>query len=86
MVTAMAKIGIIGASGFTGAELLRLAARHPDLEVVFATGDSQAGTEVSSLYPSLAAAYPDTTFATRRLAGDRAVAGRPRRKGRRPRR
>ncbi len=58
----MAKIGIIGASGFTGAELLRLAARHPDLDVDFATGDSQAGTEVAALYPSLAAAYPDVSF------------------------
>ncbi len=58
----MAKVGIIGASGFTGAELLRLAARHPDLEVAFATGDSQAGNAISSLYPSLAGAYPDSTF------------------------
>ena len=40
----MARVGIIGASGFTGAELLRLAAAHPDLEVVLATGDTQAGT------------------------------------------
>ena len=55
-------IGIIGASGFTGAELLRLCALHPDLEVRFATGDTQAGTAVADLYPSLAAAYPDTRF------------------------
>ncbi len=58
----MARIGIIGASGFTGAELLRLAAGHPDFEVVLATGDSQAGTAVAELYPSLAAAYPDLSF------------------------
>jgi N-acetyl-gamma-glutamyl-phosphate reductase len=58
----MTRVGIIGASGFTGAELLRLCASHPDLEVVMATGDSQAGNEVASLYPSLAAAYPDLTF------------------------
>jgi len=57
------KIGIIGASGFTGAELLRLCASHPDLEVVVATGDTQAGTPVASLYPSLAAAYPDLVYA-----------------------
>ncbi|MCB0972727.1 MAG: N-acetyl-gamma-glutamyl-phosphate reductase [Acidimicrobiales bacterium] len=57
------RTGIIGASGFTGAELLRLAAGHPDLEVVVATGDSQAGTAVADLYPSLAAAYPDLVFA-----------------------
>ena len=58
----MARTGIIGASGFTGAELLRLAAGHPDLDVVVATGDTQAGTAVASLYPSLAAAYPDLLF------------------------
>src|SRR5687768_10838414 len=57
------RVGIIGASGFTGAELLRLIAGHPDLEVVVATGDSMAGTAVASLYPSLAAAYPDLVFA-----------------------
>ncbi|MEE1565828.1 MAG: hypothetical protein V1249_12695, partial [Acidimicrobiales bacterium] len=33
----MASVGIIGASGFTGAELLRLCAAHPDLDVVVAT-------------------------------------------------
>jgi N-acetyl-gamma-glutamyl-phosphate reductase len=58
----MARIGIVGASGFTGAELLRLAAGHPDLEVVLATGDTQAGTAAAELYPSLAAAYPDLVF------------------------
>ena len=56
------RVGIVGASGFTGAELLRLAAAHPDLEVVVATGDSQAGTAVADLYPSLAAAHPDLAF------------------------
>lgn len=55
-------VGIIGASGFTGAELLRLAAMHPDYEVVVATGDTQAGTLASSLYPSLAVHYPDLVF------------------------
>lgn len=57
------RVGIIGASGFTGAELLRLIAGHPELEVVVATGDSQAGTAVAALYPSLAGAYPSLTFA-----------------------
>lgn len=59
----MAKIGIVGASGYTGAELLRLCAGHPDLDVAVATGESQAGTRAAALYPSLAAAYPDLTFA-----------------------
>ena len=56
-------MGIIGASGFTGAELLRLCAGHPGLELAVATADTQAGTLASSLYPSLAAAYPDLVFA-----------------------
>ena len=56
------RVGIIGASGFTGAELLRLVVDHPDFEVVVATGDTQAGTAVADLYPSLAAAYPNLTF------------------------
>jgi N-acetyl-gamma-glutamyl-phosphate reductase len=57
------RVGIIGASGYTGAELLRLCAGHPALRVELATGDTQAGTRVASLYPSLSAAYPDLVFA-----------------------
>ena len=58
----VAKVGIVGASGYTGAELLRLCAGHPDLDVVVATGDTQAGTHAADLYPSVAAAYPDLVF------------------------
>lgn len=58
------RLGIIGASGFAGSEVLRLAAGHPLIDVAWATGDSQAGTSVADLYPSLAPAYPTTTFAT----------------------
>ena len=58
----MVSVGIIGASGYTGAELLRLAAQHPDFDVVYATGDSQAGVAAAALYPSLAGAYPGLVF------------------------
>lgn len=58
----MVAVGIIGASGFTGAELLRLAAQHPELDVAYATGDSQAGVRAAELYPGLAAVYPDLVF------------------------
>jgi N-acetyl-gamma-glutamyl-phosphate reductase len=58
----MISVGIIGASGFTGAELLRICATHPRFEVKYATGDSQAGTLARSLYPSLAAMYPNLVF------------------------
>ena len=59
MAGAGVKVGIVGASGYTGAELLRLAAQHPDFEVVVATGDSMAGRRAADLYPSLEVAYPD---------------------------
>ena len=55
-------VGIIGASGYTGAELLRLAAQHPDLDVRVATGDSMAGRRAAELYPSLTVGYPDLVF------------------------
>jgi N-acetyl-gamma-glutamyl-phosphate reductase len=55
-------VGIIGASGYTGAELLRLCAHHPEFDVRVATGESQAGTRIAELYPSLAAAYGDQAF------------------------
>ncbi len=58
----MIQVGILGASGYTGAELLRLCAQHPEFEVVYATGDTQAGTRAASLYPSLAARYPSLMF------------------------
>lgn len=58
----MFSVGIIGASGYTGVELLRLCSGHPSLEVRYATGDSKAGTRAASLYPSLAAAYPNLVF------------------------
>jgi N-acetyl-gamma-glutamyl-phosphate reductase len=57
------RTGIIGASGYTGAELLRLLAGHPELDLAFATGDTQAGTRAADLYPSLAASYGDLVFA-----------------------
>ena len=56
------RVGIVGASGYTGAELLRLIASHPSFDVVVATGDSQAGKPIADLYPSLALAYGDRCY------------------------
>ena len=56
------KVGIIGASGYTGAEMLRLLHGHNYLQLEVATGDSKAGTKIADLYPSLAPAYGDRTF------------------------
>jgi N-acetyl-gamma-glutamyl-phosphate reductase len=58
------RAGIVGASGYTGVELLRLLAGHPELEVVTVTADSNAGATVAELYPSLTGAYDGVTFAT----------------------
>jgi N-acetyl-gamma-glutamyl-phosphate reductase len=57
------KAAIVGASGYTGAELLRLLAGHPELEVVYVTADTNAGAAARALYPSLAAVYGDLEFA-----------------------
>lgn len=58
----MVRAAIIGASGYTGAELLRLLAGHPEMEVVLATADSNAGSLASDLYPSLAGPWPNLVF------------------------
>ena len=47
------RIGILGVSGYTGAELLRLLARHPGVEVRLLTADRQAGKPLSDIFPHL---------------------------------
>ena len=56
------KAGILGASGYTGSELLRLLAGHPEFEVAVATAHSHAGDAVGIHTPSLAAAYPGLVY------------------------
>ncbi|HSH61931.1 MAG TPA: N-acetyl-gamma-glutamyl-phosphate reductase, partial [Acidimicrobiales bacterium] len=63
MMTQVYKVGIYGASGYTGAELLRLCAGHPDLDVVLATAESRSGAGAADIYPSLVGAYPKLVFA-----------------------
>jgi N-acetyl-gamma-glutamyl-phosphate reductase len=58
------RAAVVGASGYTGAELLRLLAGHPEIEVAYVTADSNAGAPVAGLYPSLAAAYPTLEYAS----------------------
>jgi len=69
VVVTSRKIGVFGASGYAGAELMRLAAGHPTFEVVLATAASQAGGRLADLYPSLAAAYPEVVLAPNDPAG-----------------
>jgi N-acetyl-gamma-glutamyl-phosphate reductase len=47
------KIGIIGASGYGGVQLVRLLLEHPKTDIVYLGGDSSAGKQYSSLYPHL---------------------------------
>lgn len=49
----MIKIGIVGGTGYTGVELLRLLAQHPQAEVVAITSRGDAGTPVADMFPSL---------------------------------
>jgi N-acetyl-gamma-glutamyl-phosphate reductase len=56
------KAGIIGGSGYTGVELLRLLAAHPDIEVATVTAHARAGQSVGEYTPSLAAAYPGMVY------------------------
>jgi N-acetyl-gamma-glutamyl-phosphate reductase len=54
------KVAILGASGYTGAELVRLLARHSGFTVAAMTGDRKAGQPMASVFPHLAGlALPD---------------------------
>ncbi|GAB3488336.1 N-acetyl-gamma-glutamyl-phosphate reductase [Marinomonas epiphytica] len=59
----MYKIGIVGGTGYTGAELLRLLANHPEAEVVAITSRSEKGKLVADIYPNLRGHY-DLRFTT----------------------
>jgi N-acetyl-gamma-glutamyl-phosphate reductase len=47
----MVKVGVVGATGYTGFELLKLFARHAEIELVFASSESYAGQRFSQVYP-----------------------------------
>lgn len=49
----MIRAGIVGGTGYTGVELLRILALHPEVEVAVVTSRSDAGSRVDALYPSL---------------------------------
>jgi N-acetyl-gamma-glutamyl-phosphate reductase len=62
MYTDAMKAGVIGGSGYTGVELLRLLAVHPDIEVAVVSAFTHAGQRVGDHTPSLAAAYPSLVY------------------------
>ena len=49
----MIKVGVVGGTGYTGVELLRLLVGHPESELVVITSRSEAGKPVSELFPNL---------------------------------
>lgn len=49
----MIKVGVVGGTGYTGVELLRLLAQHPQVELVAITSRGEAGLAVADLFPSL---------------------------------
>jgi N-acetyl-gamma-glutamyl-phosphate reductase len=49
----MIKVGILGGTGYTGVELLRLLARHPQVRLAVITSRGEAGKKVAELFPSL---------------------------------
>ena len=49
----MIRIAVLGASGYTGAETLRLAARHPHIEIAAITADRRAGQALGDVFPHL---------------------------------
>ena len=57
------KIGVIGASGYAGGELLRLLAFHPEFEPTVITAHTQAGEQITSVHPQLQS-YAGGSFST----------------------
>lgn len=53
----MIKVGIVGGTGYTGVELLRILAEHPQATVSCITSRSEAGMPVSEMYPNLRGHY-----------------------------
>src|SRR5215216_6544504 len=51
--TTKTRVSIVGASGYTGGEVLRLLLGHPDVEIGQVTSESNAGSYVYSIHPNL---------------------------------
>ena len=49
----MIKVGIVGGTGYTGVELLRLLVQHPEIELLAITSRGEAGSPVAEMFPSL---------------------------------
>jgi N-acetyl-gamma-glutamyl-phosphate reductase len=60
--SSLINVGIVGGTGYTGVELLRILACHPHAEVAMITSRSEAGQSVTELYPNLRGYYDDLLF------------------------
>lgn len=58
----MIKVAIVGGTGYTGVELLRLLALHPHAQVEVITSRSEEGVRVADMYPNLRESYPELAF------------------------
>ena len=58
----MIKVGIVGGTGYTGVELLRLLAQHPQAQVDVITSRSEEGVRVVDMYPNLRGHYDELRF------------------------
>lgn len=58
----MIKVGVVGGTGYTGVELLRLLASHPNVSVDVITSRSEAGRAIADMYPNLRGYYSDLLF------------------------
>ena len=47
------KVGILGAAGYTGGELIRILINHPEVEIVFANSESNAGNRIADVHEGL---------------------------------
>ena len=56
------KVSIFGASGYTGLELLRILAMHPEAEVIEATSRQYKGKKIPEVFPSLRGFYDNLAF------------------------
>jgi N-acetyl-gamma-glutamyl-phosphate reductase len=56
------RVGVVGVSGYGGGEILRLCAQHPEVQVVYAAGESSAGQRLGSRYPGLGGSLADLTI------------------------
>lgn len=58
----MIKVGIVGGTGYTGVELLRLLSQHPEVSIEAITSRSEAGVKVCDMYPNLRGHYHTLSF------------------------